>query len=306
MTAFSSQECLLSIVIPTYNYATVVCRAIDSVMTQMTAATELIVIDDGSSDDTQTVLATLAPTSACRIVRQNNAGPAATRNHGLRLAKGKYILFLDADDELLPGAVDTVLDTVRKYPDAGLLLGAHISRFPDGREKQAGPTPVQGNARERINDYLLCKRIAVQHGACVFRRDMVALRPYPEHLRQTEDIPVFAYLVAHAVPVLIPQPLARIHKHPDSLRHNVDYARNSCRVLVDEVFSSLPEQCQSLRPAYETKRMLSVFRSCCQAGDIANARYFFRTALKADWRRTLRWKYLGKYLRLWLRSDRNR
>ncbi len=306
MTSFSSQECQLSIVIPAYNYAAVVGRAIDSVMTQMNEATELIVVDDGSSDETPVVLAALAPKPTFRVVRQGNAGPAAARNHGLRLATGKYILFLDADDELLPGAVDAILSTVKKHPYAGLLLGAHINRFPDDSEKLAKPTPVQGNALERINDYLLRRRIAVQHGACVFRRDIVAARPYPEHLRQMEDIPVFAHLVAHAVPALIPQPLARIHKHPDSLRHNANLAGSGRHALVDEVFASLPAECQSLRPAYETQRMLSAFRKSCQAGNISDAEYYFRTAFRTDWRRAIKWKYLGKYLRLWLLADKNR
>jgi len=297
-------HCLLSVIIPTYNYAKVVGRAIRSVTDQINESCELIVIDDGSQDETSDVLNEIASSihldypSRRHFVRQKNAGPAAARNHGLRLASGQFVLFLDADDELLPGAIDTILGCIEQHPEAGLILGAHLDRFPDGRERLVSPTPIRGDLRQRVEDYLFKKKISIQHGACIFRRALVMARPYPEHLRQTEDIPVFAYLVANATPALVSHPVARINKHPGSLRHNAAHAKASHRTLVDEVFATLPEECAGLRNAYETKRILSVFRICYEARDIEGARHYYRMALRANWRRALRWKYLSKYLRL--------
>jgi glycosyltransferase involved in cell wall biosynthesis len=261
MTASSKSGCyLLSIIIPTYNYAKAVRVAVSSVLEQINEVCELIVIDDGSQDETSTVLAAITPppTVQCRFIRQENAGPAAARNHGLQLATGKFILFLDADDELLPGAVDAVIKAIKAHPEAGLILGAHIDRLPNGRERLVPPTPICGDISQRVSDYLFRKRISIQHGACVFCRTLLERRPYPERLRQTEDIPVFAYLVAHAIPILVQQPLARINKHSGSLRHNPAYAKASHQMLIEELFSSLPEESQQLRAAYEAKRTLSV------------------------------------------------
>lgn len=296
MASTPSKDIILSIVIPTYNYAEVVSRAIFSVTSQLCANTELIVVDDGSTDSTQDILATIqnGETPAFRVVRQTNAGPAAARNFGLTLAQGSFVWFLDADDELLPGAVQAVLTAISTTPLAGLILGAHLNRFPDGREKHIKPTPIHGDAHQRVGDYLLKKRISVSHGACVFRRDLVERRPYPIQLRQTEDIPVFAYLVAYAEPVLIDFALARIHKHPDSLRHNQALALSSHHYLAAEVFKFLPEECQSLRASYEAKRALSLFKASCQSSDWPRARYYYRQAFKADWRLALRWRHLVK------------
>ncbi|MDX9706331.1 MAG: glycosyltransferase family 2 protein [Azospira sp.] len=306
--AHSSGKCLLSIVIPAYNYAGPLERAVGSVIGQMGEDCELIAIDDGSTDETSEVLARVAGAAppGCRFIRQDNAGPAAARNHGLRLSSGEYVLFLDADDELLPGAVDAIRSAAARHPEVGLILGAHIDRTPDGRETRVEPTPIRGDSVQRLGDYLLRKRISIMHGACVFRRDLVERRPYPEHLRQTEDIPVFAYLVVHAVPLLLDTPLARIYKHPGSLRHDSVRAREAHATLVDEVFSALPDECRVLRSAYETSRIFSVFRICSRASDLEGGLRYYRMALAADWRRALRWKYLGKYLRLRWCSGRHR
>jgi glycosyltransferase involved in cell wall biosynthesis len=308
MTPSTSESNLLSIIIPTYNYANPVRVAVYSVLEQINEVCELIVIDDGSRDETPAVLAAITPPPAlqCRFIHQENAGPAAARNHGLRLSTGKFILFLDADDELLPGAVDAVLKAIQAHPEAGLILGAHIDRFPNGREKLVLPTPIYGDISQRLSDYLFRKKVSIQHGACVFCRNLLERRPYPERLRQTEDIPVFAYLVAHAIPILVPEPLARINKHSGSLRHNPEHAKASHQMLIEELFSTLPDESQHLRTAYEAKRTLSVFRICYEAGDFEGARRYYRMARLANWRQALRWKYLSKYLRLLFRDWRQR
>ncbi|MDZ4154531.1 glycosyltransferase family 2 protein, partial [Methylicorpusculum sp.] len=88
---------LVSVIIPTYNYGHFVLSTIDSVNKQDYPYIEIIVIDDGSTDNTQEILGSL-PTII--YVRQENQGLSAARNHGINLAKGKYLQFLDADDLL--------------------------------------------------------------------------------------------------------------------------------------------------------------------------------------------------------------
>ena len=99
-------ETLISVIIPTYNYAHLLPRALASVFVQMADDVELIVVDDGSTDATPEVLASHAARyPQLQILAQLNAGAAAARNHGIRAARGRYALLLDADDELLPGAL---------------------------------------------------------------------------------------------------------------------------------------------------------------------------------------------------------
>src|SRR5437867_2391143 len=94
---------LVSVVIPCYNNAPFLRDAIQSVLSQTYERTEFIVVDDGSSDDTSDVASS---DPGIRLIRQQNQGVSAARNAGLRQSRGDYVVFLDADDRLLPGAVD--------------------------------------------------------------------------------------------------------------------------------------------------------------------------------------------------------
>jgi hypothetical protein len=111
----------LSIIVPAYNVQHYIRSSVGSILGQMRASHELIVIDDGSTDDTHTLLTQLQAEwagTAMSVVTQANLGVAAARNHGLRLARGAYVAFVDSDDILLPGslaAIEAVI--VRQQPD---------------------------------------------------------------------------------------------------------------------------------------------------------------------------------------------
>lgn len=90
----------ISVVIPAYNAEDYVARAIDSALTQSHPPLEILVVDDGSRDQTAAVARRLA--GPVRVLQQPNAGPSAARNHGVREARGEWIAFLDADDAWLP------------------------------------------------------------------------------------------------------------------------------------------------------------------------------------------------------------
>jgi glycosyltransferase involved in cell wall biosynthesis len=102
----------VSVIIPTYNRANYLTESVESVLQQKHAGSgyEIIVVDDGSTDETAEVLAPHMP--HIRYVAQENAGQGAARNHGLQLAQGKYVLFLDSDDVLLPDALSDMLSCI--------------------------------------------------------------------------------------------------------------------------------------------------------------------------------------------------
>lgn len=116
---------LISIIIPTYNRAKILSRAINSVFAQKSADFELIIVDDGSTDDTcatinaqRTALPPFEKHCALRVIRcTENKGPAAARNLGIRHAKGQWIAFLDSDDEWKPGKLKAQLEFFEKNPD---------------------------------------------------------------------------------------------------------------------------------------------------------------------------------------------
>jgi len=104
---------LVSVVIPCYNQAHFLGEAIESVLAQSYPNFEIIVVDDGSTDDTSEV-ARRYP--GVRLVRQENKGLSGARNAGLAHSEEEYVVFLDADDRLLPDALETVLEHLEAHP----------------------------------------------------------------------------------------------------------------------------------------------------------------------------------------------
>jgi glycosyltransferase involved in cell wall biosynthesis len=106
---------LVSIIIPTYNYGTYIKQAIDSVLDQSYKNFEIIVADDGSTDNTKNLIQTQYPNEV-RYYYQQNKGPGAARNLGLKYIRGEYIVFLDADDSFLPKNLETKITLLEKQP----------------------------------------------------------------------------------------------------------------------------------------------------------------------------------------------
>ena len=107
---------LISVIIPTYNRAWAIKEAIDSVLAQEYNRFEIIVVDDGSTDDTQHILE--AYTKDITIIHQRNKGVSAARNRGVDFASGQWIAFLDSDDLWLPGKLAVQLEFFNARPDA--------------------------------------------------------------------------------------------------------------------------------------------------------------------------------------------
>jgi glycosyltransferase involved in cell wall biosynthesis len=108
---------LVSVVVPLYNKARYVARALESVAAQSVENLEVIVVDDGSTDGGGAVVAGIGD-SRLRLIRQENAGPGAARNRGLREARAAYVAFLDADDRWLPNFLADGVSILERHPAA--------------------------------------------------------------------------------------------------------------------------------------------------------------------------------------------
>ena len=121
---------LVSVVIPCYKQAHFLGHAIESVQRQTYPAVEIIVVDDGSPDGTRAVVESFP---AVNYVRQENKGLSAARNRGLRESQGSYLVFLDADDLLLPDAVAAGLQTLyASGPEYAFVSGHYRWIGPSG------------------------------------------------------------------------------------------------------------------------------------------------------------------------------
>jgi glycosyltransferase involved in cell wall biosynthesis len=122
---------LASVVIPTYNRAYILGQAIESVLQQSYRPLEVIVIDDGSTDDTRSVVESFGP--PVRYIYQSNAGVSPARNHGLREARGEFIALLDSDDQWLPWKLSAQIGLMRTFPELGMIWTDLIAIDGNGR-----------------------------------------------------------------------------------------------------------------------------------------------------------------------------
>lgn len=297
-----------SIVIPAYNYGHVLERAVRSACTQAGVDDyEVLVIDDGSSDDTAQVVARLMLQYAPRLnaIFQDNAGPAQVRNRAIDETRGEYLVFLDADDELLSDALQSfsrALDESGADQAPGLAIAPPISVFPDGREAQAATPELATSRSDRVID-LLEKRLRLSNGSMVMHRKVFEAIRFNPQLRQVEDIPVFARVLANFDAIVVHSPVVKIYKHDDSLRHDADASLKIGLSVVEDIFGQgdMPADVLAYRQAYEAQRCLSLSRQCFRAGRQAEGRGWFHQALRRDWRMLLKSSYTLKYLRSFLR-----
>ncbi|MCK4820742.1 glycosyltransferase family 2 protein, partial [bacterium] len=126
----------ISVVIPVYNKKAFIGRALLSAIRQSFRDIEIIVVDDGSTDQSSDVIKSIRD-PRIKLISQNNQGVSAARNRGIAEASGNYVAFLDADDEWLPNYLETIMRMYRKFPDVGACASNYIIKTPDGHLKKA-------------------------------------------------------------------------------------------------------------------------------------------------------------------------
>ncbi len=124
---------LVSVIIPTFNRASFLCQAVDSVLSQDFASIEVLIVDDGSQDGTGELVARqYGANPKVRYFYQANSGVSAARNHGFREAQGEFLALLDSDDSWLSGKLRLQLECLRFMPEAGMVWTDMVAVDPGG------------------------------------------------------------------------------------------------------------------------------------------------------------------------------
>lgn len=299
--ASSAAGPLFSLVIPAHEAARTIAGTIASIRGQDGSragigAAEIVVIDDGSSDGTADA-ARAAGADICRSQKQ--AGPGAARNAGARLAGGRYVWFLDADDRLLPGAIGRVADAIARAPDADFVLAGREDHLPDGSVATVLPVPLASDRRRNLADFVLRRRKSIAIGTSIVARRVLERVRFPESLRLAEDFVFHAQLLALYDGIAVPAPVLEYRIDPRRLQRRslarADDLVRSADLAFDPAL--LPPEFLTLRRWYLARVHLSLFRAFHRAGDEAAARPHFHQALRLAPARALRLTYLRKYLR---------
>ena len=263
VAASSGAVPLVSVITPTYNRASYLEETIESVLSQGYPALDYIVIDDGSTDDTQVLLSKYA--GRIRSFHQPNQGEVNAINRGLGLAAGKILGIVSSDDPLLPGAISRLVAALREHPQA-------VVAYSDWR--------VIGPASELIRDIALPDyditnmlrvfQTAITSGA-FFRRGLLeAIGPRDPSLKYAHDLDFWLRAALKGEFVHVKQVLTTHREHPGCQYHSARgkrYADEIVRV-VHKVFAqdNLPRDVARLRAtAYSNAHALSASFFCGSA-----------------------------------------
>ncbi len=290
----------LSVIIPAYNHATYLVRAMDSVVAQLHATDELHVVDDGSTDTTADVVVAYARGAAGQVfyTPQAHAGPGAARNHGVQQAHGDAVIFLDADDALLPDALRRFRRELMRRPGVNAVIGGYISVDKSGRQKIRHMPSLRASARRNLRA-LVDGRLKIAHGSTCIRRQVFDHLRYPETIWNNEDLVFNGHLLALYDCRSFAAPTVQVFAHMNRLRDNIETIDAAGDRVVELLFDAdrLPPDMMRLRDRFRAQHLLSRMRANYRAGRWREARALYRAALALRPASILQGTYLRKYLR---------
>ena len=221
---------LISVVIVCYNQARYLRDAIESVRAQSYQGAEILLVDDGSTDQTSEIAQEYPQV---RFIRQNNRGLSAARNAGLHRSRGRYVVFLDADDRLLPNALDAGLAVFHEQPGSGFVFGAHRNIFDDG---STAPTTLSEPVEQEYYWHLLQSNYIGMHATVMYSREAIELAGgFNERLRACEDYEMYLRIARRRPVRRHGAVVAEYRQHDTNMsRDHAFMLRSALAVLRDE------------------------------------------------------------------------
>ena len=224
-----ASEPLVSAVIPTYNNGPLVTEAVESALAQTYSNKEVIVVDDGSTDDTISRLNKFG--SDITVIRQEHAGPPVARNAGIRASRGEFVAFLDSDDLWMPEKMARCLPPFERNPRVGVVYTAvRITEMESGLQYLLPQYTLSGNMARKL--FLECH--GVNTSTLMARRSLLdEVGMFDEELFRAQDWDLMIRMAeaadyAHVDEVLTER---RLHSRSLSVTHANLYADYNLRVI---------------------------------------------------------------------------
>ncbi len=208
----------VSAIVTTYNYGDFILDAIESVLAQTQPPTEVIVVDDGSTDSTPDLIAPYVGRGAVRYIRQENQGPSVARNRGIDESSGEFLAFLDADDTWLPNKLERQIAWLAAHPAASMVSGQmiwwHVPR--DERTLVTYKSMTPGQMRREVT----VRNVVGNPSMSLVRRSAIEVAgSYDPSLRWGQDWEMFVRLSRVGEIGFVPEPVIVYRWHRANLTH---------------------------------------------------------------------------------------
>ncbi len=260
-----------TVVVPAWNAALYLATAVESALAQREVELEVVVVDDGSTDETGSILAGFGP--PVRMVRQENQGVAAARNRGIAEARGKFVAFLDADDLWEPGKLGRQSRALRDAPGARASASAFMVVDDRGGvlATRGGPTAVP------LLDALLLEGnvIGTPSSVVVERALLETTGGFDPALSQCADWELWIRLALSSGFAVVAEPLVRYRQHAGNMSRSVPLLAKDSRRVLDKAFART-----DLPPALRKRRREALGRN-----ERVLAGSYYRAGLYADFLR---------------------
>lgn len=304
---------LVSVIMPCYNSAATIETAIGAVQAQTEEDWELLVVDDGSTDDSRAVVESLCE-PRIRLIVQANAGPSAARNRGIRAARGCYLAFLDADDTWEPTLLEKLAGALQQNPAAVLSYCGWQNLGVEGGRGEPF-IPPDYNPMDRAEMLLGGCRWPI-HAVMVPTPRIQEAGGFDESLITSEDYDLWMRIADEGDIVRVPEVLAYYHHHGDG-----QITGNALRVAVNhwraqqKFITRHPEVVGRLGRGRVRElvigELLQRAYKCYWGRDLPTARILFRRVMRAGYGRPRDWFYmlpalLPLTLHTWLVNYRDR
>ena len=237
------REPLVSVIIPAYNMADFTVKTVEGVLCQSYPKIEIIVVDDGSTDDTQKKLEPFE--GRIIYVRKENGGACSARNVGIRRARGEFIGLLDCDDLYMPEKIRKSVEEMEARPQAGLLhTGVY---FIDGQEKIIGRRRSVAHYQGWAIDKLIVVNL-VANGTAVVRRecfDKVGL--FDEQLFPPADWDMWLRIGEHYQLAYLDEPLSKYRVSSNWNFKNLEHMKEEEAIVLSKFFERNPQTSASIK-----------------------------------------------------------
>ena len=209
---------LISVIIPTYNKSQYLKEAIESVLNQTYKNIEIIIVDDGSTDNTEKIARSFQGT---RIIYffQKNKGPAGARDSGIKKAQGEYVAFLDSDDLWLPEKLERQIEFMERNSEIGLLGTGCYEVDSGGKMIGKKNFPTENNILQKI---LIKYNPFIQSSVTIKKEILDKVEGYDENFSESEDYDLWLRIAKYCQIANLPEPLVMKRYYPENLSPTKD------------------------------------------------------------------------------------
>lgn len=278
----------VSVIIPNYNYGKYLPQAIESVFAQSRPAAEIIVVDDGSTDDSHQILEQYG--ERIRVIYQKNSGVAAARNHGVEKSSGTLLAFLDADDVWLPHKLEMQVNRFIEEPALGLVHCGVQDIDADGIP--LGTPHLDGMDGWVSSSMLLFTGPVILGGgsASLISRDaFIEVGGFDPRMSTSADWDLYYQVARRRAVGFVPEVLVHYRLHRSNMHSNIRAMEHDVMLAYDKAFSEDSSSLKEIRPRAYSNMHMVLASSYFQAKQTRN---FFRHALTSLWLNPGKFSYL--------------